>query len=336
MGVRGDIIFPRRARSNRVIAALAVTALCTCAAVCFVLATQAQSRHRTGASDLFAQGAIASRLCPQETVVYVFTSGCIYAAWAVVALLTLAMPRSRGVATVVFVVILSVGCVGWGVAGAIWSSRKGCPENEPWLFTTALATSVIFIFVCMPVGGLLVSYSLRALVPTHHREQWLLGCLRCSCLSPAVKRCCALAPFVALTVASTVLYARYSDEPCTKPFALYLAVASGLFGALTLFLCTCALWSSKAAARRAVVGGLLLLAAAALAWAVVGTTFVAHPVGCSADLFHAVQAVRVLLFAASGTLGSLTLCCQVERFCQSPAPLDVAPTLAIDRIAHVV
>ncbi|KDO23331.1 hypothetical protein SPRG_11645 [Saprolegnia parasitica CBS 223.65] len=343
MGMRGDMELPKRARrhSSRMqiaLGALVVSSLCACAVFCFLLSTSAQALDRTGASDLFEQGAIASRMCPRETVVYVFSSGCLYAVWVIVILL--AQTTRRGLPLLVVVALLSVGCVIWGVLGAIWSSRKGCPETEPLLFTMAMATSAVFIFVGLPVSGLLVSYSLRTLVPSHHREQWLLSCLRCSCVSSLVKRGCVVLPFVALTATSVALLAAYGHAPCSKPFALYVGVSSALFGTLTLLLCTCYVVSRKqhaSSSQRVVVGCLLLLSVTALGWAIFGSTLVSHPVlGCPADLFHAVQLLRIFLFVVSITLGALTLCCQVERFCQSSELVEDEPALTIAQATHVI
>ncbi|OQS05219.1 hypothetical protein THRCLA_02616 [Thraustotheca clavata] len=335
MGVRGDIVYPKRSRGRRnymrKIASIAgLCVLLLCSFLCFLEGYNALQRHRTtAASDLFDQGAIVSRLCPQETVLYLFASGIIYGLWMLVGTLVLLLSNSRKLPLLAFVGMLSLCSIVWGILGAIWSTRKGCPDNEPGLFALAITTSAIFIFVCVPLVGLLGSYVLSTLP----REQWLLFCLRCSCLTPSMKRFLVVLPFLGFTIAGAVFYILYANNACTKPFDIYVGVSSLLLAVFTLFICTCYYCSST----RIVICLILLQSIIALAWAILGTAYVSSPVvGCSHELFHSVQVLRIFLFVVSISFGGLTLCCRVERFCRPRQPQEIEATLAIERMQTVV
>ncbi|KAF0731833.1 hypothetical protein AaE_009250, partial [Aphanomyces astaci] len=102
----------------------------------------------------------ATLSCPVETRYYLVASGGLTATWFVVGLVAY-VSHTQPPAMPVLAILHCFATIVVGIVGAILGAHKGCAQANPTLFALTIATSCLFVTVCVPLMGILVHYVVR-------------------------------------------------------------------------------------------------------------------------------------------------------------------------------
>ncbi|RHY13822.1 hypothetical protein DYB25_000482 [Aphanomyces astaci] len=216
----------------------------------------------------------ATLSCPVETRYYLVASGGLTATWFVVGLVAY-VSHTQPPAMPVLAILHCFATIVVGIVGAILGAHKGCAQANPTLFALTIATSCLFVTVCVPLMGILVHYVVRNVSAPGSSS----GCRE---------------PFVLFLIVSSGLFG----------FILGLALWCYLHPQSTASYLACLLLGHGiASVAWATVGTIWI------------RTDAASPAQCSPGLVSAVHHLRMMLFVLGILVTTLTCCCKLERVC---------------------